>query len=663
MSVQTILQYNGVRIQNCQTVSFVEVPVHDESGGDYMYTKTTLKVVGYVTTDVHRTIGVYPVLSDTPATASVPSRGASQHMAILRQYLEEPRKRLVYSTVNTASVQDTHVQGPTDPNGLPIFEILPAPNSNAFDFQDTTKSTDITTQNDVHGGPYPREVNVSHIANNNVWKVEFTVEFATFFICHTNSLPAGSGNSQVDPGDSLAPDAFINEQLSLPLETKHTAVQRRMGILSNRWSCHDAIDENGFTVRTYTGIVRLANPNWNPNDFRAITIPPIQAGMMRSVVDYTASEDNLTLRWQVVDKEVGVTAPQPARTMRIVHNESLTKQGFYGEFNIRVHLMGTRTTRLADLLVVANAIVEQRLFFGNPIDPNSKARIMIDRKDVTSEQGTDANYSITLVVAGRRFVEQNAKNDNGQNPKADVGIARNLVKSVTWRLVKSTQGALANYNNQLSFGNRAGEQPKTEGEIRAITALHARLSSTCITNLAVAASVTDSAFYSDRADAESRVKATVTPWGDNITVQIDDNIQDFNSDLKYSTDHQTNLYTHYNITSEYGRNALNVALPVANTTGSSLANVPVTIGPPQPTRKIRIQAERVGAPPKLPEPVARFEEPSTTGETNTPTVNTLNSATVQHLEPRPMADGVSLLYTSYMDLVYFQIRFTAMNRT
>jgi hypothetical protein len=127
------------------------------------------------------------------------------------------------------------------------------------------------------------------------------------------------------------------------------------------------------------------------------------------------------------------------------------------------------------------------------------------------------------------------------------------------------------------------------------------------------------------------------------------------------------MYSHYNITSEYGSQGLNVALPVANTSGSSgsqLRNVAVSIGPPQPTRTIRIVAERAGAQPQLPNPIATFYEHAegrSSGAPSSPSAlldvtNTLHSSKVTHLDPKPLADGTSVLYTSYMDLVYLQNR-------
>jgi hypothetical protein len=142
-----------------------------------------------------------------------------------------------------------------------------------------------------------------------------------------------------------------------------------------------------------------------------------------------------------------------------------------------------------------------------------------------------------------------------------------------------------------------------------------------------------------------------------ITVEINDNIANADVTATYSSQHKTFMYSHYNITSSYGNKALKVPLPVTKTHGYTLqSNVVVGIGPSQPTRIIRIEAERAGAPPRLPDPVASFTETGAyIAGSGSPTVtNTLIGVTTKHLNPAPVADGQTLIYTSYMDLEYSQ---------
>lgn len=146
-----------------------------------------------------------------------------------------------------------------------------------------------------------------------------------------------------------------------------------------------------------------------------------------------------------------------------------------------------------------------------------------------------------------------------------------------------------------------------------------------------------------------------------IDIAINDNLADAPTNTKYSAAHQTNMYSHYNISSTYGEAGLNVALPLAYTNSSRnlTNNVVVEIGPRQYTRRIRIEAERVGEPPRLPQPVAIFTEASSSYPD---VVNTLKNATVTHLNPAPVADGKSLIYTSHLEMEYSQSKAPAMHR-
>jgi len=152
-------------------------------------------------------------------------------------------------------------------------------------------------------------------------------------------------------------------------------------------------------------------------------------------------------------------------------------------------------------------------------------------------------------------------------------------------------------------------------------------------------------------------EAMYEAYPDAVTVEINDNIANGPVLPTYSSQHTTFMYSHYNITTSYGIQTLNIPLPVARTYGNNVkSNVLVSIGPRQPTRKIRIEAERVGSPPRLPEPGAAFEESANyvPGGGSDTVINTLISSKVQHLNPAPVADGQSLMYTSYLELDYSQ---------
>jgi hypothetical protein len=250
-----------------------------------------------------------------------------------------------------------------------------------------------------------------------------------------------------------------------------------------------------------------------------------------------------------------------------------------------------------------------------------------------------------------------------------------MSRAVTWRPVAGDHPLLANYNNVLSQGNRTGEQPPTEGGIPAISVLHAKLTTPCTQVFSTQASLSSSDEITERIrridDLESTYDTdnTYEAYPDTITIEINDNKANgpVETTPTYSSQHLTYMYSHYNITSSYGMQGLNVALPIARTAvgGAALpfANVVVGIGPRQPTRKIKIEAERVGSPPRLPEPIETFVETAKDAASSSESVtNTLLRHTTHHNNPVPVADGTSLLYTSYIEMEYSQNRVPAKHR-
>lgn len=642
---QTILQYNGVRLQNVQTLEFIETPQIGE-GGAYLYTETMLKVLGYFTTDKYGTLGVHPNIGDSYGV----DKGATQQFKVIKNLLEAPRCRLVYSVLNVSA---------SDSTDTVVFEINPAPEEYT-DAEDALLNMKLSS--DVCGGPIPLSVNITHVTGNSVWRVEFAIKFCTVNPCFQR--PSGWARGPLPDGESVNQTDELESQIQMPVSNDLEFEQRKLGILSNRWSCEEQIDENLYTSRTYRGVVRLSNPNWNPMDFRAITIAPLTPGMMRTGITYSISEDNLSLQYSFTDKEVTVTAPKGAHTMQITHNESVVAGGAKAAISLRIHLTGNRYTPLYDLVLIAEAIATQRLFLNVQNIANNKAGIIVQRIDWTTEQGTDQRHSVTYVFTGERTAEAKA----GLNPGETLRGAS--MKSLTLRPVRDIDGntVLSTYNNVLADGNREGETPFSEGGIPALSCLHAKITTPCSLDVSFTNSVPSDYDVGARQSRETAILGSFQQYTSDelynaypydITVEINDNIEDNAAGLVYSTAHQQYVYSHYNITSKYDADALAIPLPVAQTYGDvQVFNKMVIIGPPQYQRTIRIEAERSGKYPNLPSALPVFTEEGAYigGGIDSSVTNTLISAKATHLNPAPVADGSGLMYTSYLDLVYSQNR-------
>lgn len=639
-TTQTILQYNGVRLQNVQTLEFVETPITGPAG-DYLYTETTLKVLGYFTTETYGTLGVHPNLSSNF------TKGVTQQYNVVKHLLMISKHRLVYSVLS---------EGVNGPVNREVFSVDPAPDQ-YVDNLDNLYNMQVSS--DVCGGPIPLSVSVTHVTGNTVWRVEFAIKFSTVAPCMAR--PGGWDGSELASGETVSPTGELDAQISLPISNILTSDQRKLGVLSNRWSCEEQIDENLYTSRTYRGIVKLSNPNWSPSDFRYITIPPLVPGMMRAGFSYAISEDNLSLQYSFTDKEVTVTAPKGAHTMQITHNESTPMGGATASISLRIHLTGNRYTPLYDLALIAEAIASQRLFLTAQNVANNSAGIIVQRIDWTSEQGSDQRHSLTYSFHGTRV----ATAKNGQ--VAGEPIRDKALRSITFRPVAGL-GVLSDYNNVRSDGSRDGETPFAEGGIPALSCLHAKITSPCNGDLSFSNSVPSDSEVGVRFTRSTILSDSVTQrtadelynnYPQDITVEINDNIEETSVGLVYSVAHNEYVYSHYNITSKYDATALSMPLPVAQTYGDvAIDNKMVNIGPMQYQRTIRIEAERSGKYPEFPSAVPTFTEEGSYvgGGVSSDVINTLISAKATHLNPAPVADGSGLMYTSYLELVYSQNR-------
>lgn len=93
-------------------------------------------------------------------------------------------------------------------------------------------------------------------------------------------------------------------------------------ILSMRWSMADNIDASDWlTERSYRGVIRLTRKvakqegrqvPISPHYLRFLTIPPLQRGFKRKSLSFNESPDNLSLEFEITDKEVYVQPPYPA---------------------------------------------------------------------------------------------------------------------------------------------------------------------------------------------------------------------------------------------------------------------------------------------------------------------------------------------------------------
>lgn len=683
---ESILKYNGIELRNVQTLSLVETPVYDDSGQQLLYNKISLRVLGYITKDNHSSIGLHPHMGESFYYGSTPQygAGASQMFKALHDLLMAPRRRLIYSTAHTGYASQTFV----------LFDVLPPQNLSTKTIDDTADALTRDTSNgitgvpdyesipvyqmsgmtDMAGGPMPKSANITGVANNQVWRVEFEVEFSIVPTCSQNPYPYSAAGTTRYGEDVGSGGQYLYQSGLMNRTNLFIGAQRKLGVLSHRWSCLDRYDEANYLVRTYTGAVTLANPHWNPHDYRQLTMPPLVPGMRRDAVEYKASEDGLKLHYTITDKEVTITPPAGCADVNISHTEASVQLGAIVNFNLRVNLRGEKTSSLYTMNRIAVAIVESRLNLTRADQPGESVATLVDQYEITSEQGSNQQFLLSCTVSGRRM----RGNANLANPNGIPGQHFNVISNAVFaRLGRGPTGSqLDSYNNMRALGNReignSGifEQPSSDPSyVPTLSALHAAINTPCDPNFGFDTSIDTETEIDVRIDRQVNISETISAYNydaiygyyaPQILSEIYQNLPDSADLIRYTPDAYKNVYSHYDITSQYNTATSSISLPVAaaktTQTNQGLSDtVFVDIGQKQRTRTIRITAERLNTLPVLPKVPDTFEEDTGIylGQGQTMKIRHKKiDQKVIYQNPVPTADGELLLYTTQLEVQY-----------
>ena len=549
----TEIQYGNsgseVIISNCTTLKF-----HQENvvrALDQQMVRYTIRVSGYF-------------LAQTTASTQITPNGAgnggyqqtagTQHIG-LRQRLQTPRLPFKYTT---------------GVGGLNPTIVVQANPVEAYD-------DDIDGTFDVNGGPVPRDVSITHIVGNTAFKVEIEFEVCLSNDCVRPAYPAD--------------------------------VQRSRGILSNKWTCADDIDENYYIrSRTFVGEMKLANPVTNPHDFRALVVPAISPGMRLKSMDFKCSEDCLSLQYTVRHEEVTATAPYPATSIKITHKVHIAEMAVEVAETLTVSMCGDRDVNKQDLVAlgynIANGKIRQNVLVPNGISNTNRLRHV----EVIDESGTSQDNRIHMVFHMTHTVPD----------QIDAALKIAAMPGIVQRLGKKIDGVmLPGYDNTLSRGNRAGENPEYTGPITVVGAFAAHLQSVCAEDHSMNVAVAGSE------EADPALIASISPELElpSVTLGIYPELIDLPNETWNTAHTEDGIYSSYQIDSHYSEQKMIMQIPVSAATFTGTPAAPssssavdgdtsafVRLGPSQWTRVIRIVAQRHAIPPRLADPLDSFRD-------------------------------------------------------
>lgn len=527
----TSIQYGPVVITNVLTRTFSQEEVLDDSGTDLLYFKYTVRVVGYILD----ALPVVPATPGSPTFGITPITGANSPANQLAQlrYQFAPRQQFSMFTTHPDGTQYSMLRcGPANILG----------------------ATDVNLK-DVNNGPRCKVVAIDRIVGDATIRVELEFE-----ICMLNcDYNGGTSNTS--------------------------------GVLSNRWSCTDDLNEDFMTTRTWGGRLRLSSSQVSPHSFRYLVVPQLQMGMRRDSMNFRATEDGLNLDYQIVDKEIAFSAPTPATnwSLRVTERRDLSQSPAW-HTDVDVMLKGDRYVDKKKLIAIASAIADAK-FGGGNVGANN---YLVESITISDEYSSTENL-IRLNATAMRL-DNNGPAVKGMQSK---WLGRPIDAA-------DLAGVVNAYDSRISRDLRVGEKLEVQGAIPVVGAFVAYLQTPCSTQHAIATPLNTSGQQND--------PGTVTlPTVTAVTVT---DLPDDGSLNNYDPANFANAYTYWQLDSQYYTTQNRAHCPIASTAGllgsssSSSANTSVVINlaPPMTKRVIRVVAERIGIMPSLPAPTDTFSD-------------------------------------------------------
>lgn len=572
---QTVITYNGITITNCVTEQFSQEAVFDDSGTDLLFHKFTIEVTGFVT-------GLLLPVTNIPASQNRNSMFSTNFLSTLspgddgypnptlqevaiRADLLEPRKEFVMrlgvmqnnplgvmqnnpQTANPKFVDGTVLlwakpyPPPAGPTSLPAWKSVSPASPGSIGQNTGSPVTADRSGYDLNNGPKCLSVSLHQITGNTIFHVRVRFE-----VC------------------------------KLECDRNGQALHNNNGVLSNRWSVADDIDENFMTTRRFQGVLRVTTANLNAHEFRTLVVPPLQPGFYRKSMTFNVSEDGLKLAYSVIDRETVWSAPKPATKWHLNHKE--TSGGATGMTigEATCELSGDRNTDDQRVLIkTAIAIVMSKLYFAG----GNNAHIP-EEMTVVTEYGNDAHKVSVYMRVSRVLMLHNF-----------MGMMHEtLGTGVLASDPNIAASPAAGYNPNLSRGSRPGDKIEVSGPITIATAWRAYLQSPCDEDHAIEL-------------ARDAKPETPKPADTAYTLKISPASSIPDTPAGYiSAEHQQFPYTYWEMQSLYDADQNNVALPIARS-GQYLpqeaTQAIVSLAPPTWKRIVRVSGTRVGKEPDLP---------------------------------------------------------------
>lgn len=450
---------------------------------------------------------------------------------------------------------------------------------------------------DVENGPKPQHVRLVHICSDKLFRVEFSIE------CVTS-----------------------------PCSTAVEADGSPRVVLNNRWSLAEDMDRNHYVTRTLSGRLTLSTQMVPAHLFKRLVVPGLEAGFARDSIHYEVAASGLEADYTVVDRQVKHAAPAPATKLSGSHGLA-TADGvtFTTRFNLRLEAPPHVHTR--ELIKLAFQVLDKRTRF--------VAKVAGVPRQYIEPSAMIQSFAITEILGDENVLELSA--ELLELPEKQVEFLANLSANVLGEPLE-----IPDYDPQVSPQPALyGYQPWT-GLARSpavLLLLHPRLMAPCCGDKSIGSFPT---VPSQPGEAQPQNKPRVK--AKKVASLSEKHAANFSPQASRA------IYSIARMSSVYTRNPLVVALPIAAPPTSSTSTgkkaeeqettafVSLTGNRGAARRIVTYEAERVGKPPELPEPVDRYADGGIQGR--------LIDQRIESRPPHTSPDGQQLVFYASAEYVY-----------
>lgn len=528
---QTIVEYGDITLYRCTTTEFRQRPIF--AGPDLKYWKFIVTVTGYLTGMPSSNI-----YHDVVGGATRDGSAADAHRQV--RWRVKPRKNFRMAIGCGISISD----------GTTILFAQPM-------LGNVTQPSDLEasglTYFDLEDGPRCLAFDIVNFGADNVYKVQATFEI----------------NRAQCSDDDHADGATT-------------------GVLSNKWSSIDALDYNLRCTRMHRGILELATAVFSPHWFRYLVVPPLSNGFRREHMSFQATEDGKKLLYNIVDQEVAISAPPPARKWAVQHTEAtIAQQGVVGHASCNVTLEGDSNCDKTQLILLGLNIITAKLV-GTTINGAPAQKVTFN--DLTI---TDFTGDVNMVHLSANCSTLISGLDGTYIPRTD-GF-RKIISAADLPAFSAT------YDPRTSAGGRLGDTPEYQGPCSLVGIFRTYLQDSCDNNRGLnirTNSVGEDLNETPDDEPQAEIDAVVIN-------ELDDSSADY-----YSTSQLAAPYTYFQAETTYYSKMMRAAHPIATAvyTGvgvdTSDATRLIGLSRPQGRMRIRLMGERTGNWPEFPDPEA-----------------------------------------------------------